>query len=513
MNLIKKQKILFTEYLDIKTLKIVFISVFIFGIVTHGMMMFNKFSIHDDLLSYDQSWVYVSGRFGLSILTRIEKKFFNDFQFSLPLLNSIISFIFISLSTYFIIFLFNIKETIYIIFFSALMIVQPCITSLFGYMYTSHYYMLSLFCGTLGTFLIIKINRPLKFFGVFLITCSISIYQAYIPFYITLCLFYLISNFDNLNIFKYIINICTSFIIALLFYFVSQKILMYIYKYQLIEYQGIDKMISGNIFEYLNRIKFAYINFFNPQKLIYPNNLIYIYSLTLILIFVLILFIIKEKVFINKIYFVIYIILILLIPISIKFINIMTSQNAYIHGLMLQSDVLIYILPILLWREFCCLYTFKFKKIFNYLIILIFSILIFNYIRFDNKCYLKINLVQNQSISYFTTLISKIKSVDGYLDEYNVSFINTKKFDDKTLINLKEYDDIILNPYYDTKHLISYEGYNKSFMKQWCGFNPTYIDGKNFENNKTVKDMKNYPDDGSIQIVDNTIIVKFGDYE
>jgi len=46
-------------------------------------------------------------------------------------------------------------------------------------------------------------------------------------------------------------------------------------------------------------------------------------------------------------------------------------------------------------------------------------------------------------------------------------------------------------------------------MKCWCGYAPTFADAKKYENNYIVQSMPRYPNDGSIKIIDNVIIVKF----
>lgn len=48
-------------------------------------------------------------------------------------------------------------------------------------------------------------------------------------------------------------------------------------------------------------------------------------------------------------------------------------------------------------------------------------------------------------------------------------------------------------------------------MANWNGFNPVTIDQTEFENSPIVKNMPCYPDDGSIKVINNVVVVKFSD--
>ena len=46
-------------------------------------------------------------------------------------------------------------------------------------------------------------------------------------------------------------------------------------------------------------------------------------------------------------------------------------------------------------------------------------------------------------------------------------------------------------------------------MKQWTGYSPIVIDAAPFSELDEVKEMPSYPDDGSITIINKTVVVKF----
>lgn len=48
-------------------------------------------------------------------------------------------------------------------------------------------------------------------------------------------------------------------------------------------------------------------------------------------------------------------------------------------------------------------------------------------------------------------------------------------------------------------------------MKMWCGFDPIVLKASDYEWMPEVLQMPNYPDEGSIKMIDGVIIVKFAD--
>ena len=90
-----------------------------------------------------------------------------------------------------------------------------------------------------------------------------------------------------------------------------------------------------------------------------------------------------------------------------------------------------------------------------------------------------------------------------------VSFVNYEEFSDETL---KDTDGVIVNNYIQGEPTISFifEPYNyQQQISLLTGFTSDYIDGNTFEDNQIVKQMASYPDDGSIRVIDDTVVVKF----
>ena len=114
----------------------------------------------------------------------------------------------------------------------------------------------------------------------------------------------------------------------------------------------------------------------------------------------------------------------------------------------------------------------------------------------------------SQAISYYNTLSTKIMSLKGYKEEYPVAFVNEREKRSYADTLQDYYDYPVTNPY-AYPFVNSYAESSRTFMKCWCGYAPAFADAKKFENNNIVQSMPRYPNDGSIKIIENVIVVKF----
>ena len=178
-----------------------------------------------------------------------------------------------------------------------------------------------------------------------------------------------------------------------------------------------------------------------------------------------------------------------------------------IHGLMTYGEVMFFV-GLLYFMSVSNDKNTIVKKVNVYVHILMIVLMIL-YIRFANICYLKATLQQSQTISYFTTLVSQIKSTDGYTDETPVVFINERKISDKTFANNNYFSDIYLHPYRYRNLTNNYAW--REFVQAWCGYSPITKDPEEYEDLLEVAGMPSYPDSGSIQLIDDVVIVKFAE--
>jgi len=497
--------------------KIAFLSTLIFGLIAQGMALFNKFSFHDDVAElFGVGATTSSGRWMLELLSQMEKSIFGDGHYSLPIMNGLFSIACIGIAAVLIVYLLEINLDIACIFVGAIMVVFPMITSLFSYMFTAPFYMLALCVSVCGVVLVCKRKRMIA--GAILIACAIGVYQAFIPVVLSLMLMYFIKllmyeNVEAKEAFSKMLMLLGSCVLFMAIYLIMNKIFLNIYDVELTSYQGISTMGAGtSATEYIERIGYAYKDFIFPTKdtsyNMYPMNTYKWYMISLVIMLVLLIHRCIRVFKNNKLKGIMFVVAALCIPLAVNFIFVMVDP-IYVHSLMTYGQVFYYVLFVLIVEQTMSLLSSeKVKKYLNIAVIISTMLLVIMYARFDNQCYLKATFVREEVNTYMTTLVTQIKSTDGYKDEYPVVFMNQCNIQDMTVYDMPELSHINIITYADM------EGYINSYvwtiyMNRWCGYNPIQGDPSLFYGLPEYEEMPHYPDDGSIKVIDETVVVKF----
>ena len=117
--------------------KAIFLSAGMWGLFTHGMALFNKYSYHDDAVLFSIGAPYSSGRWMLGILDEWIKKSTGSFHYSMPLFNGVLTIVFIALACMLISDLFEIESRVLQAALTGIMVTFPVVTGLFGYIYST----------------------------------------------------------------------------------------------------------------------------------------------------------------------------------------------------------------------------------------------------------------------------------------------------------------------------------------------------------------------------------------
>lgn len=496
--------------------KCALITAFVMGIISQGMGLFNKYSVHDDPMNYGVGATYTSGRWMLDILAKIESAFFGDSHYSLPTYNGLFAILLIAVSACLIIKIIEIKNPLLCSFISGLMVCFPVITSIFGYMFTLHFYMIALVLAILGAYCVCKSDKwYIWCLGIISMGASVGIYQAFVPVTFTILLFHLIdfvTKNDNCQlILKKTILLGVSCVLFMSFYFVINKFYLSSHNAVLSHYFGIDSMGKSSIREYIHRAIYAYKEFFIPDSkaryFMFPGTVLHVYRVIILLSIALsiqiVIRVIKENLFRG----ITIAILIAMIPISVNSIFVMAGDA--VHSLMVYAQLMPFVY--FTWTiENAIIEKRVIKKGLSYASAVLMLSLLIMYSRVDNICYLKATYAQQESISFFTSLVSNIKDSNGYKDDYPIAFINENNISD---LSLQSSDNEMMSnirymPYGDVNNYVNDWAWLR-FMKQWTGFSPTVVDGTPFAGMDEVKKMPSYPDDGSIAIINDTVVVKF----
>ena len=504
----------------------VMISASLWGLFAHGIVLFNKYSWHDDTQLFGIGGTFSLGRWFLEIIGIFVSKVFNSGHFSTPSINGIFSIFCVALISYILIRLFKIRRISFVVLITGLMVVFPSLTATFGYMFTAPYYMFAMLMAVYGAYLLASRPKWYTFgIGVILIGSSIGIYQAYIPVAITVMLFCFMVRLDEEDMslkdfLIYGIYLIFACIVFMGFYAIMNKVCVELAGTFLGTYQGINEAGKEGMGVYLSRLKFAYKYYLVPGRLgqdgvwdnMYPWAVLSFYylqmALSILLIAVKIYRLLKEKKVLKAVE---TLFLIAFIPLATNFIFIMTPLYS-VYALTTYAEALQFVFFAYLADSF----TFPKEKlgkirpvrlvaVLELVLLLLTSV---TYARYDGACYLKAEITQTRAISYFNDMIAAIKSTEGYKDEYPVAFINPNQIQDKTMREIGELNALNISPYFGTDGLLNNYVWG-NFLNIWCAYKPDQADPGQFVDLPEVTSMPHYPDQGSIKVVNETVVVKF----
>lgn len=498
---------------------------FFVGMLAHLYILTNKLPTFDDMLCLNSfGGSFGLGRWFLGVLGLAKYKILGNY--SMPMLNGTLAILLVALFACLINKILENDNILVAMLMGIILVVFPTIAGNLSFMFTGYYYSFSMVLLGVGILLISKGRKVwILVSGSFLLTLSLAIYQAYFPLGTGLLLIRLILDtmkgdkcFSEL--FRKACWYFAGLLFGLLFYFSLNNLWLKIMHMEMVSHKGVNQMSQLPLQELPRRISLTYRAFFEMLSENYYGITGNIWiRLTVILLLagtILILgkrsvCLIKEK---KYLVFALLWAFILLFPIGIHSIYIMVEEQ-YLYTLMIYADVLLFIFPLVLCEE-----NIRFEKkknevsraicILNWLVT---SAVIFSgifYIYQDNAAYLEAELSLSATKSYYTTLITQIKSMEGYREDMEVVLIGENQ--DSTIYEIRKefFQDVEVGGIYETDRVV--RGIDKGrFMKYYCGYDQKVTEDDSELDSAEWQDMPDYPNDGSIKIVDNKIIVKFSD--
>ncbi len=512
-----------------KEMKLVFFSVIISGVIAHGAFIFNNYYSFDATAAlFEITGTYNHGRWFLDILVKITELFFSNVYSALPVVCATITLLGIAISASMIISLFNMKNCILIVLTGCFFSVFPVICAEFGYMGCPQYYFIALLITVLAVWLTVKYKWG-YIVGSILLMLGLGIYQAFFPNAVVLFLlrimYDLIDNVELKKIWKRIGKYVATLGVGMVMYFVINKVFLHVKHVSLTSYQGINSMGHVTINELLHGIQNAYNGFTNymfAENMGLSSSAVLRYSFLLVAILSIILLgallCYQIKSIGAKCLFGISV---LIFPLAVNIIYVMCcNEGAYVYSLMLYSSVFFFVFPMMLFDKYEQLYSQqKFGIVLQWIVIILSMVMILYYVGYDNIVYSKLDMIQQQTDTYCNTLVTQIKSVEGYSDEYPVILVQDREkegrfdFNDASMIEIVEYNNLSLNPYGGTMRNWIRDYSFEYYLKYRTGFaTPISKDVSSIENMEMVELMPCYPKSGSIKVIDNQIVVKLSDY-
>ena len=510
--------------------KTAFYAAFAAGLAAHLYQFTNKLYNYDELantpggigLSTEQ------GRWLLNWMGRFMRSVFGG-SYSLPFFNGIFALLFLALSAGMVVSVFQVRNKLTAGLIGGLMTVFPAVVSMYFFMFLALYYAIGISFSVFAAWLAVKYPKNIiaNIAAVVMIACSLGVYQAYFPDTVCILLMVVIlkAAFGGVKekkewkeFFLMIARFLVVMAAGVAVYFLINKAVLAVTHIQLTSYQGGDTMGKITIAQLISALKSCYTSFFD---LGFSNVMGISYNRTVrrLIKVVWILFaagigaylVLKKKEYLNK---VIVLCGILVFPVAMFLIYVM-APNSYCYTLMAYSVVFFFVF-FLLWLD-ACFRNLKLhapvKSITNWVSALLTAALVIVFVWYANGNYMALEYTKYHDFSYVQTLVTKIRSVEDYSQDKPVIMVGTQINDSTNGMGSLIGDTFTVGGKADTNL-----GYNSLLylMSDYLGFSPyygTYEEIQNWMQREVVREMPSYPADGSIQVIDDTIIVKLSDYE
>lgn len=496
-------------------LKTVLCSATFWGLLAHGMVLFNKYSFHDDVRYFNEvGATYESGRWMLGILGSLSANLLGSKNYSLPVVNGTITILCIAAIVYLLADSLRIQSKPLVILLCGSMVTFPSVTGTFSYMFTAPYYYAASLLGVVGAWIFHqKKNVVALLLCTVLMACSVGVYQANIPVCICTLLLYMMedirqSDMNWKTFWKMALcnaTVCIGFVTE---YFLVNQYFLNQFGVVLTDYKGINHFGRTNLSNYIYRILCGYGSFFYPSTAVEDFSARYVYTLLIIVTAIIAIFVLRKMYILKTPKGWQTLLILIAYPIAACFVYLMVEPWD-VHAVMTFGQAFAFALVV--W--FIDKYPEDRTKVEGALCkaaVALLGVLVTLNIRYSNILYLKADVMQTQMISYYTTLITRIESIEGYTEDAQVVYIGEYDKHDKNLVGISEYfDDLDLATYKGEPIFNDYAW--KEAMEFWCGFAPELGDAAEFDGNAEVASMPCYPDQGSIRCINGKIVVKFAD--
>ena len=478
-----------------KNNKTPFLAALFTGLLAHGFAFTNKLLNHDEIESlFGKGATVTSGRWGLELV----KLLFPDW--SMPWIYGLLSVVLLAVSVCLIVRILSIRSKPLQALLGALMLAFPSVTGTFCFMFTSSAYALA-FLFAVGSVYVYMFGRKLRLpLSVVLLAAALGIYQAYIS--VAACLYMLLMIEDALDKDASPVQIVLFGLRALALMAVS--IAIYYGITQLVFNSYVTDNVNGSE-SLLRRVRIAYDSFlyvfeFRNFALISTEASRYIH----IVLGALILLGLGGIAWRNRklLNAALLFVLIALLPLAIECMYLIMSKES-IHTLVIYSFTAVYMLAIIVIERL----PGRSGRVYEDAVSLLLAVAALANVYYANMVYLKLDLQYENASAFYTSLCAQIKDTEGFDENSKLAILG---YQDNLLYIPQELDtELMMGSVHDLVNIYSRE----NFFRYYLGFDVPFADDEELEKLETdsrVAAMSEYPYYGSVQKIDDYIVVKLG---
>ncbi len=492
-----------------------FAGVWAAGLFAHGYMLVNKLPNYDDITClWSKDGGADFGRWALRFFREL------DGSFSSPWMLGLLSLLYLAAAAMFLADVLRLESPLFCFLAGAVLAVFPTVVSAFTYMFTSDAYMFSVLAAIMGAWFAIR-GGWWRLAAVGCIVFSLGLYQGFFGWTAALMIYSLLArsladDADAKRILTAGLWHVGVLAAGLLAYFGVTWLILRIKGLRMVSYQNLDQMGRLDLRALPGQVLDAFRFFFgiahSPSEGIctLPSLRLLLAACQWLGILLLAADILRQLRRGRWLAAALASLLAMLMPIGINIIHLMNAGNVY--TLMVYPMCMIP-LVFLARGEAWCARLRQAGPARRHLHALgrwacagLAVLLIGRYAIQANEAYLCMQVNHTRRLSYWTGVLTRIRSLPEYDLWCPVVFLHGADAD-ATLPDTwddPQFEEIagVLMP----MHVYS----DETFLSLYLGFWTEYPDPAAYENLPEVRQMPHYPDDGSVRMMeDRTVVVKF----
>lgn len=497
-----------------------FLAAFSVCLLTYMFTLTNKLVNFDDVYCvFSRGGTLESGRWGLYLIWRFLP------SLSMPWLHGIITILLLSVSACVVVDAFRIRSGLIQCLVAGLFVSFPSMIGIITYMFDASAYGVALLAAVLSTAIMLGLFRKrdvanswhfLLPLAVSIVLCviSLSIYQAFFSltaslFLIALFRDLLSSDSDIKTTFQKAIKMLLFLVVSFLVYYLVLQ--FFFHRHHFTGGSYMEKMTDTGSMSFLDLLKSVYL--FIPDELVsgkYGLISTRLSQITHLVVF--------GYICVDFILTVMHqkplnmfgaILVLLMIPVSVCLFLLVAGNNA--HSLVFFSFTAYYVLAgVLLDRRITELQEEQsLKRLLINVTSLAMVLLIGNSVFLGNSAFLKLYLAYENSYSFYGTIVTQVKSLPDLCAENKLAIIGEAS---TFVTDFDEFSasDRIMGA---TGFEVNDYSYTR-FIKNFLGFDIPFATQEEIEKlvlSDEFRRMPDYPFDGSIQIIDNIVVVKLSE--
>lgn len=498
--------------------KLAFLSTFIIGFFCHLFIFTNSMYNNDDIrnLYVDQDRTDL-GRWLLPYTAGISS------FFSLPVVNGILSLLFLALTSAVLVRIFQLKNKCNLILVSGLLVAFPSVACIFSYMFTADAYFISCFLAALSVYFVTRSEQKYGWIaGAVCLCCSVGIYQAYLTFVLLLLLLFFLtallqpSKYTDRALFRLLLRYVLMLGSGMGAYYLFLILALRVKQTALSSYQGIGQSGTFGLRVLKERIFLVlqdFVGFFRPGSILAFNRWMtaaLFLSVALLAVFVLTLYF-KNKVYTNPVRNLLAALCLVALPFCADAVYLISSDLNY-HMLMRHSWCLLFIAAAIFYEQAAPFYTANRQRLLEWASFAALFLVVWNYILLSNIAYFNMNFRYEKTYALCIKIVDRLEQSEDYDRHRPIAFIGnyskTYKMDAVT---------DLLDPMTGMKGARIFGGTSRCYLPFFQNCLGEDIEVVTPEEEETLKgtpefqEMPRFPHDGSIRVIDGVTVIKLND--